>query len=338
MMMIVSWNTTNKCNMYCKHCYRDAGDFANDELNTSEGKALLDEIAKAGFNIIIFSGGEPLVRTDIYELVEYASKIGLRAVLGSNGTLITLKVAKRLKNAGVKGIGISLDSLNPKKHDEFRSYEGGYSGAVNGMRNCREVGLPFQVHTTVMNWNMDEIHNITDFAVSMGAIAHHTFFLVPTGRGLNIENQSLNPEQYEGLLKDIMLKQREVSIELKPTCAPQFIRIAKEMGMNPRFSRGCLAGTSYCIISPIGDVQPCAYLNMHIGNIRETPFSKIWSTNPIFEELRTLEYKGKCGVCKYKHACGGCRARVAFYNNGDYMAGEKECLYINTQVRNISYG
>ena len=334
-MMIVSWNTTNKCNMYCEHCYRDAGVEAKDELNTTEGKALLDEISKAGFNIIVFSGGEPLVRDDIYELVEYASKIGLRPVLGSNGTLITPQVAKRLKDVGTKGIGISLDSLNPKKHDEFRGYEGGFRAAINGMRNCKEVGLPFQVHTTVMNWNIDEILDITDFAVGMGAVAHHTFFLVPTGRGSNIEDQSLNPEQYEGLLKNIMLKQKEVSIELKPTCAPQFMRIAKEMGINPRFSRGCLAGISYCIISPIGDVQPCAYLNLPVGNVRETPFGEIWNKNSTFQELRTLDYKGKCGVCEYKHACGGCRARVAFYNNGDYMAGEKQCLYTNNQAVDV---
>ena len=294
--MIISWNTTNKCNMYCKHCYRDAGDEALHELNTTEGKLLIDEIAKAGFKIMIFSGGEPLVRTDIYELVEYAAKIGLRPVLGSNGTLITATVAQKLKDAGTMGIGISLDSLNPKKHDDFRSHDGGWREAVKGMKNCREVGLPFQMHTTVMNWNKDEILDITDFAVGMGAVAHHTFFLVPTGRGSDIEKESLNPEQYEGLLTKIMLKQKEVGIELKPTCAPEFMRIAKEMGMNLRFSRGCLAGTSYCIISPSGEVQPCAYLNLPIGNVRETPFSEIWSSNPIFQELRSLDYTGKCGI------------------------------------------
>ena len=230
------------------------------------------------------------------------------------------------------GIGISLDSLNPKKHDEFRCYTGGWREAVIGMKNCREAGLNFQIHTTVMNWNKDEILDITDFAIGMGAVAHHTFFLVPTGRGADIEEESLNPEQYEKLLKDIMLKQKDVNIELKPTCAPEFMRIAKEMGMNLRFSRGCLAGTSYCIISPNGDVQPCAYLNLPIGNVRETPFSEIWRENPIFKELRTMNYKGKCGSCDYKIACGGCRARVAYYNDGDYMAGEDWCSYPNEKI------
>ncbi len=333
--MIVSWNTTNKCNMYCNHCYRDAGAEAEHELNTIQGKSLIDEISKAGFKIMVFSGGEPLMRPDIYELVEYATKIGLRSVLGSNGSLITEEVAQKLKAAGTMGVGISLDSLNPKKHDEFRNYQGGFREAINGMKNCRDAGLPFQIHTTVMNWNIDEILNLTDFAVGMGAVAHHIFFLVPTGRGSDIEKQSLTPEEYEELLNDIMLKQKDVSIELKPTCAPQFMRIAKEMGMNLRFSRGCLAGTSYCIISPTGDVQPCAYLNIPIGNVRETPFSEIWKSNPVFEELRTLDYKGKCGICKYKKACGGCRARAAYYNDGDYMESEDQCSYSNEDTGNI---
>ena len=202
------------------------------------------------------------------------------------------------------------------------------------MKNCREVGLHFQIHTTVMNWNKDEVLDITDFAIAMGAVAHHTFFLVPTGRGADIEEELLKPEEYERLLKDIMLKQMDVNIELKPTCAPEFMRIAKEMGMNPRFSRGCLAGTSYCIISPSGDVQPCAYLNLPIGNVRDTPFSEIWRDNPIFKELRTMNYKGKCGKCDYKKDCGGCRARIAYYNDGDYMAGENLCSYSNKVIGN----
>ena len=334
--MIISWNITNNCNMHCKHCYRDSGVKAKEELNTEEGKLLLDEIAKAGFKIMIFSGGEPLMRSDIYELVEYASKIGLRPVLGSNGTLITLEAARRLKNAGVMGVGISLDSLEPKKHDEFRNYTDGWNRATAGMKNCKEAKLPFQIHTTVMNWNKDEILDITDFAVLMGAVAHHIFFMVPTGRGTNIENEVLSKEQYEKTLKDIMLKQKKIPIELKPTCAPQFMRIAKENGVKTRFRRGCLAGISYCIISPKGNVQPCAYLNLPIGNVREDPFSEIWNDNLVFKKLRTLDYKGKCSICSYKKVCGGCRARAAFYNKGDTMAEDTWCLYYCGKEENIS--
>lgn len=313
--------------MYCDHCYRDAGAKAAEELSTEEAKAMLEEIAKAGFKIMIFSGGEPLLRPDLYELVAYAKSLGLRPVLGTNGTLITPEAARKLKEAGVMGAGISLDSLDEQKHDELRRYQGAFREAIQGMKNCREAGLPFQVHTTVFDWNQDELEAITDFAVEIGAVAHHFFFLVPTGRAVNIEEESLRAEAYENVLTRIMLKQKEVNIELKPTCAPQFMRIAKEMGMDLRFQRGCLAGTAYCIISPKGDVQPCAYLNIPLGNVREIPFSRLWKTHPVFEELRTLNYKGGCGVCKYKKICGGCRARAYFYHDHDYMAEEPWCLY-----------
>jgi len=325
--MIVSWNTTNACNMYCDHCYRDAGCKAEDELSTAEARTLLEQITKAGFKIMIFSGGEPLMRTDIVELVAYAMSLGLRPVFGTNGTLITHELAQQLKDAGAMGMGISLDSLDKKKHDEFRKFPGAWDGAVRGMKICKEVGLPFQIHTTIMDWNAHEVEAITDFAVELGAVAHHFFFLVPTGRAVSIEEESLKAEAYEETLTRIMKKQQTVDIELKPTCAPQFMRIAKQMGVDMRFSRGCLAGTHYCIIGPKGQVQPCAYLNIPLGDVRETPFDEIWRNNEVLNTLRTLDYKGGCGSCEFKRACGGCRARAAYYNEGDYMAEEPWCLY-----------
>lgn len=325
--MIVSWNTTNDCNMFCDHCYRDAGCKAEDELNTAEARTLLEQIAKAGFKIMIFSGGEPLMRTDIVELVAYATSLGLRPVFGTNGTLLTLELAKQLKEAGAMGMGISLDSLDKQKHDDFRKFPGAWDGAVRGMKICKEVGLPFQIHTTIMDWNSDEVEAITDFAVELGAVAHHFFFLVPTGRAVSIEEESLKAEAYEEVLTRIMEKQKTVDIELKPTCAPQFMRIAKQMGVDMRFSRGCLAGTHYCIIGPKGQVQPCAYLNIPLGDVRVTPFDEIWRNHEVFNSLRTLDYKGGCGSCEFKRACGGCRARAAYYNEGDYMAEEPWCLY-----------
>ncbi len=325
--MIVSWNTTNACNMYCDHCYRDAGCQAEEELNTAEAKTMLEQIAKAGFRIMIFSGGEPLMRPDIVELVVHAKGLGLRPVFGTNGTLLTVEMAQNLKDAGAMGMGISLDSLDKEKHNQFRHYPDAWEQTVQGMRNCRKVGLPFQIHTTVMGWNEDELEDLTDFAVQEGAVAHHIFFLVPTGRAVSIEEESLRAQAYEDVLTRIMKKQQTVDIELKPTCAPQFMRIAKQLGVETRFSRGCLAGTSYCIISPKGQVQPCAYLNVTLGDVRTTPFDEIWRENSVLNELRTLDYKGGCGSCGYKKICGGCRARAAFYNDGDYMAEEPWCLY-----------
>ena len=322
--MIVSWNTTNACNMYCAHCYRDAGCKAAEELSTAEAKTLLEQIAAAGFKIMIFSGGEPLMRPDILELVRHASSLKLIPVFGTNGTLITRERAQQLLDAGARGMGISLDSLDREKHNRFRSFEGAWEGAVEGMKNCRAVGLPFQIHTTVMDWNQHELEAITDFAVEIGARAHHFFFLVPTGRAASIEEEALRTREYEDVLRRIMIKQQSVPIEIKPTCAPQFLRIASELGMKTRFRRGCLAGLSYCIISPRGKVQPCAYLNMELGDVRETPFDVIWKRNPILARLRTLDYGGKCGGCRYKNACGGCRARAACYHDGDFMA-EDQC-------------
>ena len=315
--------------MYCAHCYRDAGCKADEELSTGEAKELLNQIARAGFKIMIFSGGEPLMRPDILELVKHAASLKLIPVFGTNGTLITRDMAEKLKSAGAKGMGISLDSTDAEKHDKFRAFKNAWSGAVEGMKNCREVGLPFQIHTTVMDWNQNELEEITDFAVEIGAKAHHIFFLVPTGRAASIEDEALRQKEYEEVLIRIMEKQKKVSIELKPTCAPQFLRIADELGMNLRFKRGCLAGLSYCIISPRGKVQPCAYLNMELGDVRKTPFDEIWKNNPILKKLRTLDYEGGCGVCKYKNKCGGCRARAAVYHDGNFMAADTICKLCN---------
>jgi len=325
--MLISWNSTNQCNMFCDHCYRDAGDKISEELSTAEARKMIREIERAGFKIMIFSGGEPVMRSDIYDLGRYATELGLRAVLGTNGTLITREVAGRLKESGFMAAGVSLDSLNPEKNNAFRKLDDAFNLTVQGMKNLREAGLPFQIHTTVMDWNVKELEAITDFAVEIGAMAHHIFFLVPTGRGVNIEEEALRVVEYEKTISRLLEKQREVDIEIKPTCAPQFMRTADKKGIPMRFSRGCLAGISYCIISPRGDVQPCAYLNIPLGNVREKPFDEIWRESRVLQELRTMEYKGKCGVCDYKTKCGGCRARAYYYSNGDYMAEDSWCLY-----------
>ncbi|OAT85520.1 putative heme d1 biosynthesis radical SAM protein NirJ2 [Desulfotomaculum copahuensis] len=324
--MLVSWNTTNACNLTCRHCYRDAGARADEELSTGEGIALIEEIARAGFKIMIFSGGEPLMRPDIYDLAAYAARTGLRPVFGTNGTLLTGATAEKLKKSGAMAMGISLDSTDPEQHDRFRGVPGAWQAAVEGMRACRRAGLPFQVHTTVMDWNYDQVEALTDLAVKEGAMAHHVFFLVPAGRAVNMEAESLRARQYENLLRRLMEKQKTVDIEVKPTCAPQFMRIARQMGLKLRFQKGCLAGVAYCIISPRGVVQPCAYLDIPAGNVRETPFSRIWQDNPVFNRLRSGEYGGGCGICEYRRICGGCRARAYFYH-GDYMAEEPWCLY-----------
>ena len=324
--MIVSWNTTNQCNMFCDHCYRDAGTKSVDELSTDEARKLIQDIKKAGFQIMIFSGGEPLLRKDIYELGAFAKAQGLRAVMGTNGSLITPEVARKMKEAGFMAAGVSLDSLDPAKNDAFRKMENAYELTVAGMNNLKTAGVPFQIHTTVMDWNVAELEAITDFAVEIGAMAHHVFFLVPTGRAVKIEEEALRVAVYEKTISRLMDKQKQVPIEIKPTCAPQFIRVADKKGIPLRFTKGCLAGISYCIISPTGNVQPCAYLDMPLGNVKEKSFDVIWRENEVLEKLRTMDYEGKCGICDYKTKCGGCRARANYYN-GDYMEEDTWCLY-----------
>lgn len=322
--MIISWNVTRACNLKCKHCYRDAGKKDSNELNTEEARGLLGEIARAGFKIVILSGGEPLARADIYELISCARSFGLVPVLGTNGTLIDKETAQRLKEAGLKRAGISLDSVDSKVHDEFRQVKGAWLKSVDAMRACKSIGLEFQVHTTVTRYNREGVEKITDLACEIGACAHHIFFLVPTGRGKEIEESVISPEDYETLLRGILKKQKNTTIELKPVCAPQFIRIAKQLNLSLRFQRGCLAGISYCCILPDGDVHPCPYLPLRLGNVRELKFSAIWQENQILKELRSLDYKGKCALCGYKDTCGGCRAR-AYHYSGDYMDEDQIC-------------
>jgi putative heme d1 biosynthesis radical SAM protein NirJ2 len=325
--MIVSWMTTNECNLRCAHCYQDADERRARELSTEEGMALIDQIAAAGFKIMIFSGGEPLLRPDIFELVEHASRAGLRPVFGTNGTLLTDEVAMRLKEAGACAMGISVDSLDAVKHDRFRGLERAHALTMAGIESCKKAGLPFQIHTTVVDWNRDEICDITDFAQRIGAVAHYVFFLIPVGRGKIINDTALEVRQNEELLRAIMRKQAEVSIDVKPTCAPQFTRIAKQLGIETRFSRGCLAGLTYCVVGAEGLVRPCAYMEETAGDVRETPFDEIWRDSPVFQRLRTRAYAGACGTCDYVEGCGGCRARAAFYHDGDYMAQDDYCAH-----------
>ena len=325
--MLVSWMTTNKCNLKCVHCYQDAEEATDKELSCEEGKKMIDEIARAGFKVMIFSGGEPLMRPDIYELVAHAARAGLRPVFGSNGTLITPEVALRLKEAGACAMGISVDSLDAAKHDKFRGLEHAYDLTMAGIEACKQAGLPFQLHTTVVDWNRDEVCAITDFAVEIGAMAHYVFFLIPVGRGKFIQETSLEVLDNEKLLNDIMTKASQVPIDVKPTCAPQFTRVAKQLGVDTRFERGCLAALTYCVVGSEGIVRPCAYMTEEAGDVRTQPFDEIWRTSPVFEKLRTQAYSGSCGTCDYAQGCGGCRARAAYYHDGDILAQDDYCAH-----------
>ncbi|MCJ2562780.1 MAG: radical SAM protein [Candidatus Thermoplasmatota archaeon] len=325
--MIASWNVTNKCNLLCEHCYREAGRESEHELTTREGFSLLDEIAKAGFKLMVFSGGEPFMREDILELTRHAACLGLRPVYGSNGTLLTPDMARRVKKAGGASVAISLHMMDGRRMDEFCGVPNTFEKSLQAMRNCAEAGLPFQVNTTVFDRNIGDVEQICELAKEMGAKSHHILFLVPTGRGQNIEDETLREVQYERLIRRLLRKRQEMGFDIKPTCAPHFMRIAEQLHVDVgKYSRGCLAGISYCSIIPNGDVWPCPYLPLRIGNVRETPFSELWAGSPVFQKMRLMEYSGQCGGCEYRESCGGCRARAHFYYN-DYMAHEPWCSY-----------
>jgi len=323
---LVSWNITRQCNLSCSHCYRDARAVADpDELSTAEGLALIAEVARAGFRVIILSGGEPLLRPDLLALVGAAREQGLRPVLGSNGTLITRRDALRLREVGLARVGISLDSADCTYHNELRRRARAWDRAIAGMRACQEVGLPFQVNTTVTRQNEEQLLQITDLAEELGAAAHHAFFLVPTGRGSGIADDMVEARRVESLLEALLKRQQQTPIEIKPTCAPQFIRVAHRLGIRTRFSLGCLAGRTYCVITPNGTVHPCPYLPLEVGNVRAEAFSELWARAPAFQRLRQERLEGVCGRCRWSQRCFGCRARAFWASGGSLMAEDPWC-------------
>lgn len=339
-LRLVAWETTRNCNLSCVHCRASAlrGPF-NGELDTRACFRLLDQIARVGNPIIILTGGEPLLRTDIFDIAKYGTGRGLSMVMATNGTLITESIAKQMAHAGIRRISISLDGATPKSHDRFRGVDGAFEGALRGIRRAKDAGIEFQINTTITRTNLHEIPKIQDLAVTLGAIAHHIFLLVPTGRGKYILDQEITAEEYENTLNWFYDQRKKTPLQLKATCAPHFYRILRQRAKKDRKSisfntcemdavtRGCLAGTGFCFVSHRGIVQPCGFLDVSCGDITRESFAHIWNYSDIFLSLRNFNnLKGKCGICEFKSVCGGCRAR-AFEATGDFLAEEPLCSY-----------
>jgi AdoMet-dependent heme synthase len=308
---IISWNLTYRCNLYCAHCYNDAGGAGEaPELSTDEAEQLIDQIADVGSPILVLSGGEPLMRDDLLEIVRHGRARGLRMALGTNGTLIDDAVADDLRRAGITKAAISLDSADPGVHDRFRGCPGAWARAMEGIRACRDAGIGVQLHTTVTSENCHDLETIFTLGEDLGIRDFQVFFLVPTGRGRNLKDVS--PQTYEALLRRILKRIAASDLAIRPTCAPQFMRIAAQMGIRKEgWTQGCIAGRGYCRITPDGEVTPCPYLPLGVGNIRDTPFGEIWSGSPVLRALRDPNaLQGKCGRCEYRGICGGCRARA----------------------------
>ena len=339
-LRLVAWELTKRCNLSCKHCRAEAknGPIEN-ELTTKEIKNIIDDIINFSHPIIILTGGEPLLRDDLFEIASYGTEKGLRMVLATNGTLLDEGLARQLKSVGIKRVSISLDGASARSHDEFRGVDGAFELTLRGIDALRSAGLEFQINTTVTKSNLNEIKAIRDLAIKLGAVAYHIFLLVPMGRGSTLRDEVISAKEYEEVLTWLAEQRGKVPMQVKATCAPQYYRIlrqkAKERGEEvtlesyglDAITRGCLAGIGFCFISNTGKVQPCGYLDIECGDVKTEPLSYIWKNSPIFINLRDkAKYKGKCGRCEYWYVCGGCRAR-AYALTGDYLKAEPLCLY-----------
>lgn len=340
---VLFWETTAGCNLECIHCRRldISRKLMKSDLSTEESLRLIDDICNAGNPILVFSGGEPLMRPDIFELTSYAAKKGLTVALATNGTMITKEIAEKIRDNGVERVAVSLDGAGPDTHDMFRKLPGSFNRAVEGIKHVQDVGVSTQINCTIAKHNVHEVKKIYENAIALGVDALHIFMLVPVGCGVEIEaDQSLDAETYEKVLNWFYDVSREGKIQCKATCAPHYFRIMRQRAakegieVTPKthgmaaMTKGCLAGQSICFISHKGEVFPCGYFPLEAGNVRKKSFTDIWQNSEIFNRLRDQDnLEGKCGMCEYKEVCEGCRARAFFYTDGNYMAEEPYCVY-----------
>ncbi len=337
---LVFWESTAGCNLACRHCRRleVSRALSRRDLTTEQvQRRLIDGLAAVGRPVLVCSGGEPLLRPDLFTLAEYAKAQGLPIALASNGTLIDGAMADRILAAGFERVAISLDGAEASTHDAFRQQEGAFDGAVRGIRLLRERGMSLQVNTTVTQHNVGELDALYQLVLALGAEAWHVFMFVPVGCGLEIPaDQQLAAAQYEQTLEWLATRADERQVFVRATCAPQYFRILAKRHMLGRaqggakfatLTKGCLAGTGIVFISHTGEVFPCGYLPVSSGNITQRSFADIWRTSDVFAALRDPgRLEGKCGVCEFKHICSGCRAR-AYALSGNFLTEEPCCTY-----------
>jgi len=352
---LVVWNFTYKCNLNCKHCYSDAGNRPRQELSTSEAMKVVDQIADFGVTALAFSGGEPLMRKDFFEVATRAVESGLYVSLATNGTLLTKERVRLLKRIGLNYVEVSLDGANSETHDAFRGKPGSFDQALNGLKNCVKEDICTCLAITATKNNLNEIPLVLAMAEELGVKRFTLFNFVPTGRGKDILELDPSPEEREKVLELLNKKLSEGSQIAILTTAPQLARVAlqspstQEDMMVPLahmeaakinkkakaladFIGGCGAGRFYCAISPEGNVQPCVFLPITVGNLKAERLEDIWFNSPVFNALRDRgNLKGRCSRCEFKFVCGGCRARAFAYHN-DYLMSDPGC------IRKISAG
>ena len=317
-MLIIAWELTAACNLSCRYCRASASHEPDQgELDTDEAKRFVESIAPLK-PMLILSGGEPLLRPDLFQIIRLAVSLGIRVSLASNGTLITSGLAEEIADSGVSRVSISLDGADAAMHDHGRG-QGSFERSIKGIENLRGR-VDFQINFTVTQKNQSELIRIFDLAEKLGAAALHIFFLVPTGRGR--EEDVITPVRQEEMLRQIEGEMDRRTLEVQVTCAPQYARLKKPG--HGRGSGGCLAGRRFVFVSRKGEVYPCGYLPLRVGSVREKNFIEIWENSPELQALREGRLKGKCGRCEFSRSCGGCRAR-AYALTGDYLQSDPSC-------------
>ena len=333
-LRLIAFEVTRRCRFNCRHCRMEpqANASCNDsekELTTGQCKRMLAAVADFSRCVIIFTGGEPAERDDIYELIRYTRALGLRPVLATCGYAINDDTIARLKEAGILALSISLDGASAETHDAFRQTDGAFDFAIRAAELARRTGIRFQINTTISKINVAEVGAIAELAEKLGAYCFNPFILVPTGRGRTIIEEILEPGRYERLLNELLEIKLNSAIEVRVTCGPAFVRICRQNGVNTDIS-GCMGGRGFGFISYRGDVQTCGFLNISAGNLIENDFdfAQIWQGSEFLKEIRNLlSYKGDCGICEYVGLCGGCRAR-AYAMTGDYLAADPICKLV----------
>lgn len=327
-LRMIAWELTRACNLACRHCRAAATPCVPPgELSTDEAFAVLDDIASFAQPTIILTGGEPLLRADLFDIARHAAGLGLRAVTATNGALLDQAAVRRLLDAGVRRISVSIDGKDAASHDALRGVPGAFDASLAGIAAARAAGLGFQLNTTITTDNAGQLPAIYDLALRLGAAAYHVFLLVPTGRAAAMRGLELDAPRYEAVLNWLADRVADSPMEIRATCAPHFYRILRQRRIATH-ARGCLAGQSFCFISHLGDVQPCGYFDLQVGNVRRQRLREIWENAALFRQLRDHKaYGGKCGSCEYVRVCGGCRAR-AYEATGNPLAPEPFCAYV----------
>ena len=325
---IVAWEVTRRCPLACKHCRAGAQDHEySGELSTDECYKVLDSLAGFTRPMIIWTGGEPMYRPDIIDLVKGASDRGVRSVMAPCGTLVEKDALSALKEAGVMACSFSVDGATAASHDAFRGVAGAFENIIRAMRIANDIGMPFQVNATVSKLNKDELPSIRDLAIAAGARALDLFFLVPVGRGKGVGDLALSPAETEEVLHWTFEMDKAGPISVRETCAPQAVRIWHQGGRIGKKPSGCMGGKGFVFISHTGILQPCGFLDVPSGDLRSVnfDFKKAYLASPVFSDLKKSDqFGGGCGRCDFRDDCSGCRAR-AYAATGDYMAAETSC-------------